>query len=99
MSGPDEATPFAKVKRLDPTYVGSQRTTGGESMNVHHIGHTGSHSIPFQRRSSWAGEIGWKVDSPSSYDRRMLKSAYQIRTPDNSFRAEVKHKVLNTGVY
>ena len=100
MSGPDDATPFAKVKRLDPSYVGNGRAAKDGSMNTDHILNTGRSYVPFpRRRTLWAGEIGWKVESPSSYDRRMLKSAHQIRTPDDSFRAEVQHKVLNNGVY
>jgi hypothetical protein len=100
MSGPDDATPFAKVKRLDPSYVGHGRKTEDGSMNTDHIWNTGKSYISFpRRRTSWAGEIGWKVEAPSSYDRRMLKSAHQIRTPDDSFQAEIQHKVLNYGVY
>ena len=100
MSGPDDATPFAKVKRLDPTYVGNRRTSEDGSLNTNHIWSTGETYIAFpRRRTSWAGEIGWKVEAPSSYDHRMLKSSHQIRTPDDSFRAEVQHKVSNYGVY
>lgn len=100
MSGPDDATPSAKVKRLDPSYVGNGRKTENGSMNTEHIWNTGRNCISFPKaRTSWAGEIGWQVKAPSSYDRRMLKSAHQIRTPDDSFRAEVQHKVSNYGVY
>ena len=100
MSGPDNATPFAKVKRLDPSYVGHGRKSENGSTNTEHIWNAGRSCISFPKgKTAWAGEIGWQVEAPSSYDRRMLKSAHQIRTPDDSFRAEVQHKINNYGVY
>ena len=100
MSGPDDVTQFAKIKRVDPSYVGNGRKTENSSMNTDHLWNTGRSSIPFpRRRTQWAGEIGWQVEESSSYDRRLLKSAHQIRTPDDSFRADIEHKVTNHGVY
>ena len=100
MSGPDGATQFAKVKHLNPTYVGDSQRTEEGSTSVGHIWSTKNSGIPFPKgKAFWPGEIGWKVEPPISLDRRILKSAHQIRTPEDSFRAAAEQKVLNRGAH